>query len=63
MNKTSTQKKSSEINTWGAEEGNPNDLNDFPFEPSQRIIDNILNYSKSLISQGKKVPSLKTVAN
>jgi hypothetical protein len=60
MNKTSTKKSTDSLNTKTIE----NRENDFPFEPGDDIVNNILNYSKALsVRKSKNVKHIEVVLN
>lgn len=63
MNRTSTQKKiSTTLKTKKTEE--IDNVNDFSGEPGKDVINNILNYSKSLVvKKSKMIEHLEMVLN
>ncbi|MES2591724.1 MAG: hypothetical protein V4608_07560 [Bacteroidota bacterium] len=62
MNKISTKQIINSINTEMKKEVKNND--EFPFEPGNNIINNLLNYSKSLsISKSKNMDYFEFVLN
>ncbi len=62
MNKTSTKKIIGSINTKKNEE--LDNTNEFPFEPGNNVINNILNYSKALsIRKSKSMEHFEVVLN
>jgi hypothetical protein len=62
MNKISTQKSTKNLNTKMNE--NIDSTTDFPFEPGNTVINNILNYSKALsIRKSKSLEYFEMVLN
>jgi hypothetical protein len=62
MNKISTTKKIITSPTNMNEQ--PDNMNEFPYEPGNNVISNILNYSKALsIRKSKHVEYFETVLN
>jgi hypothetical protein len=62
MNKTSTSKKNVGLISKMKEE--IDNRNEFPFEPGENIINNILNYSKALsIRKSKSMEHFEMVLN
>lgn len=62
MNRTSTKKVIGSVNTKKNEV--IDNINEFPFEPGNHIVNNILNYSKALsIRKSKSVEHFEMVLN
>jgi hypothetical protein len=62
MNKTSTKKNITSPTTNMTE--NNNDNNEFPYEPGNNVINNILSYSKALsVRKSKNIEYFEMVLN